>query len=636
MTFKYLVAGCLLGLLGDPVAAECIDGICAATSRVLLQHKQSVDTLSGEEESDMKGAEGFAQVQQARLGIEDKLQKLRKSSRAKMRAAAAGSAWFAWVADSYSDCIACAAGPMQVRSVNCLRVYDGSEVSEALCSEYPKPVTSVPCDCAVLPCNPNITSLCALDIQGCQAESSLDDDFIELGCFDRAANHQVSTVPASAYDWSCMNYTGTTPCMSGLPFYSMRSNAMTPGLCYEFCTGKGLDIFALVNGEECRCGASAVNTNSRDENIDTRHLEFDPAVLAPHTGDMGLCPLRLYRYAGHFEGGGVPFGITELLEGDSEYIRSIYAGRKLEHSEDAPANYVPPTPNPAYLQDGSQTGDSQTPQTGYNRDCWPDNCGPGRGPWQDRQTALPPGVTTRRFVEYVVIPYHFEDGLDNTRKEAFRVAVQRWHAKTCIALVEKLAADISRPYIKVGEYDSGSCYLAGMGWPGFYGGTPRYSRINLGWCNDMSAVGSMVHEIGHAIGMNHEQKRPDAQQVYNGHGPHLIMHWQNIDASWVSQYTPDTSSYIGSTNQGRVACMRDLVHFPATVWFISGVKTYTPFSWSDWKAFRVFTRLWTLWSIVMYFLGETILDSCASRERHTSTRAHERDYIYCIGCDGGS
>ena len=34
---------------------------------------------------------------------------------------------------------------------------------------------------------------------------------------------------------------------------------------------------------------------------------------------------------------------------------------------------------------------------GYNRSCWPDNCGPGRGPWQDRQAALPPGVTTRRF-----------------------------------------------------------------------------------------------------------------------------------------------------------------------------------------------------------------------------------------------
>ena len=113
---------------------------------------------------------------------------------------------------------------------------------------------------------------------------------------------------------------------------------------------------------------------------------------------------------------------------------------------------------------------------GYNRSCWPDNCGPGRGPWQDRQAALPPGVTTRRFKastkcsnffflgvqkyplftkslqkhrqEYVVIPYTFYDGTDDTRKNAFRVAVQRWHANTCVALVEQNQADITRPYIK--------------------------------------------------------------------------------------------------------------------------------------------------------------------------------------------
>ena len=54
--------------------------------------------------------------------------------------------------------------------------------------------------------------------------------------------------------------------------------------------------------------------------------------------------------------------------------------------------------------------------------------------------------------EYVVIPYHFEDGLDNTRKEAFRIAVQRWHGKTCIALVEQDAASITRPFIKAGSH----------------------------------------------------------------------------------------------------------------------------------------------------------------------------------------
>lgn len=105
--------------------------------------------------------------------------------------------------------------------------------------------------------------------------------------------------------------------------------------------------------------------------------------------------------------------------------------------------------------------------------------------------------------------------------------------------------------LEVGQYDSGSCYLSGMGWPGFWNGSPQYSRINLGWCNDMSALGSMIHEIGHAIGMNHEQKRGDAAQEFQGHGPHLIMHWGNIDANWKSQYLPDFKTYIGSTNQGR-------------------------------------------------------------------------------------
>lgn len=60
----------------------------------------------------------------------------------------------------------------------------------------------------------------------------------------------------------------------------------------------------------------------------------------------------------------------------------------------------------------------------------------------------------------------------------------------------------------------------------------------------------MVHEIGHNLGMNHEQKRPDAQATYMGQGPYLRMFWQNVPAQWVPQYTPDDQSYIGSANDG--------------------------------------------------------------------------------------
>ena len=59
----------------------------------------------------------------------------------------------------------------------------------------------------------------------------------------------------------------------------------------------------------------------------------------------------------------------------------------------------------------------------------------------------------------------------------------------------------------------------------------------------------MVHEIGHGLGINHEQKRADAAQEYYGKGPHLQMFWENT-GQWTSQYTPDIDSYIGSADDG--------------------------------------------------------------------------------------
>ena len=79
------------------------------------------------------------------------------------------------------------------------------------------------------------------------------------------------------------------------------------------------------------------------------------------------------------------------MDNDLKYMRSIRAGKMIVDDEDAPKGFHETTPPPEVLLQ-----DAQTPE-GYNRDCWPNNCGPGRGPWQDRQTALPTGVTHRRF-----------------------------------------------------------------------------------------------------------------------------------------------------------------------------------------------------------------------------------------------
>jgi len=74
--------------------------------------------------------------------------------------------------------------------------------------------------------------------------------------------------------------------------------------------------------------------------------------------------------------------------------------------------------------------------------------------------------------------------------------------------------------------------------------------INLGWCNNMIHLGSVVHEIGHVLGLNHPMKRPDATHSYYGHGPYLRIHWQNIPSKAATQYLPDPASYTGSAGDG--------------------------------------------------------------------------------------
>merc|ERR1719210_967002 len=151
------------------------------------------------------------------------------------------------------------------------------------------------------------------------------------------------------------------------------------------------------------------------------------------------------------------------------YTDSIVTGREIEEEDN------PEHPGNHFIEIADHAGKSQQP--GWNRNCAPGNCGPGRGPWQQRQQN-PPNGAPDKWQDYVTINYWF-DNVDNNRKAAFRAAVRAWQASTCINLIE--LSTPRTPYIKVGAYDLGSCWLMGMGWPGNNG----YSQINLGWCNSM-------------------------------------------------------------------------------------------------------------------------------------------------------
>jgi len=71
-------------------------------------------------------------------------------------------------------------------------------------------------------------------------------------------------------------FTPSDPCRSGLPFFRKKVDpAKATQECFDFCKGKGLDFFGLLNARsECRCGASS-------ENVDFwgNHSNFDMAAL---------------------------------------------------------------------------------------------------------------------------------------------------------------------------------------------------------------------------------------------------------------------------------------------------------------------------------------------------------------------
>mmetsp|Transcript_34391 Transcript_34391/g.77154 ORF Transcript_34391/g.77154 Transcript_34391/m.77154 type:complete len:108 (+) Transcript_34391:237-560(+) len=101
---------------------------------------------------------------------------------------------------------------------------------------------------------------------------------------------------------------------------------MSPQLCFQFCLGKGLDLFGLV-GSECRCGASVLNRQAWRWGGARPGLALPWNQLYP-LEDGETCVLA-YRYTGHFEdGGAVPDALQFLTEEDLAYMDSLAIGKK--------------------------------------------------------------------------------------------------------------------------------------------------------------------------------------------------------------------------------------------------------------------------------------------------------------------
>jgi hypothetical protein len=237
-----------------------------------------------------------------------------------------------WVAGSWGACVLSNCGAIKTRKVTCRDMDDTKDMPSKVCNQtHPKPTELSDCDCEKEACDTTSTAVCKQrDEEGPEQKSSHGHTFFSrVGCFRPAKGDDGESGSPKLMD-TCAADELSGKCRSGVPFY--RSSLTGVPECFHFCMERRLDIFAIFEHSECRCGASRLNRRIWNFQKPPPSLLFDKDNLEPLHGHQLDCSFRVFRYTGYFEADGVPkhFELARADKSipakDQAYIAAMVAG----------------------------------------------------------------------------------------------------------------------------------------------------------------------------------------------------------------------------------------------------------------------------------------------------------------------